>query len=1036
MSGLEAFSLACNVMTVITFALDTAKVCRTIKKSGSSDPNLKQNTSHRKQIFNDVEQALQLSPTQPTDAEKRLRKLATECMGYAEAIQAELDHTSGQNGGRFATARATIRTVWRKRHIDECTQQLEAAKSTLDSALLAEIFGELMQSKGSKISMYDKLNKQQQDLIDNNHQTRDLLLAFRASEEAQAYEKLLLSLKYDQMNSRKNGISCRHESTFEWMFPGVSYQTPQTVNQTPQTVHEYQIQPKMVNVSLVQWLQGDRRCVYWVNGKPGSGKSTFMKFIENDERTKKALQIWQPKCKIISHFLWKPGTEDQQSLKGMLCSLLYQTLCEERDIALRILRDTPSLVYRNGIADWDEQDLTRLLLEVFRCSSSAYLVLLDGLDELSKSDRGLSKLFPLLGSLTTLDRIKLCISSRPERPFSDKFESVPSLRMQDLTEGDIVKYTVDFLKELQLQPHDELHGEICSEVSSKSNGVFIWVCVVLQSVKHGIEQYNETWDDIYDRITQLPPDLMKLYKDMWSRSGEHNEKYAKKAARYFHYIRTAPLLDQNIAALALIADDNTLDAFTSPNEITHTEEWVELSQNTSMILMPVSVGLLEVVELDWPFEPKHRALVSENNLKLLPWISMGVRFVHRSAEDFLDSAEGKELFEKYTLGPEHFLSLCIKAQLALRSVWHDGSQPLYFIWYMLLNGTSLDGRELDSVPEAPRGILSLIHRCAANESRGLVRPPYSINHENFFLFEASHYGFYEYVTELLESDGDYNLNTLIYVLIGACQRHRWLKEYSPSDNARCLFIKDLLQQQNRPNPESSTVSKIRGASEGIMLAWRCFLLHELSGPRALVGIDVKRVEDILEMFIKCGVMLESPGAKYLIAVDPDTLQIAKMASDRGTALGYECPVSQTPQRLWSSIYIEVNDAFLLARLSERNCGTSELVSAEAKNAFMRPILADNGTGDAEIASFFHITVPEDEQESFKNWIFEKSDYLDRNFFPNQQPSFLQAVYLGEFESFTQALEKIGYDLPEVNKGYDCLHDWINPLQVVTNTYLS
>ncbi|CAI7571951.1 unnamed protein product [Penicillium bialowiezense] len=1052
MSGLEAFSLACNVMTVITFALDTAKVCRTIKKSGSSDPELKQNTSHRKQIFNDVEQALKLSPsaTQPTDAEKRLRKLATECMGYAEAIQAELDYTSGQNGGRFATARATIRTVRRKRHIDECTQQLEAAKSTLDSALLAEIFGELMQSRGSKISIYDKLNKQQQDLIDNNHQTRDLLFAFRASEEAQAYEKLLLSLKYDQMNSRKTSIPHQHESTFEWMFPGVKTESSpggahsgdkadgvitsssvSTSNTTWQEIYEDARQHNVVNLSLVQWLQGDCRCLYWVNGKPGSGKSTFMKFIENDERTKKALQIWQPKYRIISHFLWKPGTEDQQSFKGMLCSLFYQTLCEERDIALRILRDTPSLVYRNVIADWDEQDLTRLLLEVFRCSSSAYLVLLDGLDELSKSDRGLSKLFPLLGSLTALDRIKLCISSRPERPFSDKFESVPSLRMQDLTQGDIVKYTVDFLKELQLEPHDELHGKICSQVSFRSNGVFIWVCVVLKSVKHGIEQYNETWDDIYDRITELPPDLMKLYKDMWSRLGEHNEKYVNQAARYFQYTRTAHLLDRNIAALAIIADDNTLDAFTSPNEIPRTEEWVKLSQNTSIILMPVSVGLLEIVELDGPFEPKQLASESENNLKLLPWRQKHVRFVHRSAQDFLDSAEGKELFEKYTLGPEQFLSLCIKAQLALRSVGRDESQPLYFIWSMILSGNYLNGKDPNSVPETPRGILSLIHRCAVNESRGLIWPPYSISHENFFLFEASNHGFYEYVTEILESRGDYNLNTLIYVLIGACQRHKWLKAYSPLDTTRYLFIKDLLQQQSRPNPECSTDSKIRDASEGIMLAWRCFLLHELSDARASVGIDAKRVEEILEMFIKCGVMLESPGPKYLITVDSDTRQIVKSASDKGTAVGYECPGSQPPHRLWSSIYIEVNDAFLLARLSERNCGTSELVSAEAKNASMRPILADNGTGDAEIATFFHITVPEDDQESFKNWVlFEKSEYLSQNFFPDQQPNFLQAVDLGEFENFTQALEKIGYDLPEVNKVYDCLHEWIVPFQDV------
>jgi broad-specificity NMP kinase len=106
-------------------------------------------------------------------------------------------------------------------------------------------------------------------------------------------------------------------------------------------------------LSLANWLESDFDCLYWVSGKPGSGKSFFMKFIEKDERTTALLQRWQPECRIISHYLWKPGNEDQRSFKGVICSLLHQMLQDEKAIALRLLRETPTYTHKNDTTDWD-----------------------------------------------------------------------------------------------------------------------------------------------------------------------------------------------------------------------------------------------------------------------------------------------------------------------------------------------------------------------------------------------------------------------------------------------------------------------------------------------------------------------------------------------------------------------------------------------------------------------------------------------------------------------------------------------------------
>ncbi|KAG9494916.1 hypothetical protein J7337_013145 [Fusarium musae] len=59
--------------------------------------------------------------------------------------------------------------------------------------------------------------------------------------------------------------------------------------------------------SFVDWLKSDLP-VYWITGKPGSGKSTLMKYLISDSRTPAALKKWKKDAIIIAHFFWKTGT--------------------------------------------------------------------------------------------------------------------------------------------------------------------------------------------------------------------------------------------------------------------------------------------------------------------------------------------------------------------------------------------------------------------------------------------------------------------------------------------------------------------------------------------------------------------------------------------------------------------------------------------------------------------------------------------------------------------------------------------------------
>lgn len=86
----------------------------------------------------------------------------------------------------------------------------------------------------------------------------------------------LPSLQAAGMNERQKQIGEPHQHTFEWIFSDAK-------------------------AGFHQWLQSDSG-LFWVKGKPGSGKSTLMKYILKDSRTRKALEM-----KYGSQSLTMPG---------------------------------------------------------------------------------------------------------------------------------------------------------------------------------------------------------------------------------------------------------------------------------------------------------------------------------------------------------------------------------------------------------------------------------------------------------------------------------------------------------------------------------------------------------------------------------------------------------------------------------------------------------------------------------------------------------------------------------------------------------
>lgn len=153
-------------------------------------------------------------------------------------------------------------------------------------------------------------------------------------------ERLLQSLKYPGFNERRNQVSEAYKSTGSWIFAGDGEgvdgvedgvvphadDTSSATAESKESSHCCRGDLSTIKWdSFSNWLRSTDT-FYWISGKPGSGKTTLVKSILEHPNTRAYLDIWQPGSLIISHFFWRPGTQLQQNIKGLLCSLLHQLL--------------------------------------------------------------------------------------------------------------------------------------------------------------------------------------------------------------------------------------------------------------------------------------------------------------------------------------------------------------------------------------------------------------------------------------------------------------------------------------------------------------------------------------------------------------------------------------------------------------------------------------------------------------------------------------------------------------------------------------
>jgi ankyrin repeat protein len=389
---------------------------------------------------------------------------------------------------------------------------------------------------------------------------------------------LLASLKFDQIDARQMTIKKAHAQTCKWLL-----ETPKYLG----------------------WLDpsklGEHHGFLWIKGKPGTGKSTLMKFALANARKTMRDTI------VISFFFNARGDDLEKSTVGMYRSLLLQLL-ERVPVSQDVFNSLELRTWNGGYYKWGIEALKALFEEIILgLGELPVTCFIDALDECDEDQiRDMVSFFENVGGMTTEAnppiKFQVCFSSRhyPNIKIARGLKLV--LEGQEEHSKDIARYLGSELK----IGHSTLAEQIRTDLQEKALGVFMWVVLVVEILnkEHDAGRIHA----LRQRLREIPGDLHKLFRDILTRD-QHNRGELLLCVQWVLFARKPLKPEQLYCAILSGVEPEALKEW-DPEEIT--------AAVMKRFILNSSKGLAEVTQSKSPT----------------------VQFIHESVKDFLLKENG------------------------------------------------------------------------------------------------------------------------------------------------------------------------------------------------------------------------------------------------------------------------------------------------------------------------------------------------------------------------------------------------------------
>ncbi|RDL30687.1 uncharacterized protein BP5553_10032 [Venustampulla echinocandica] len=644
MDPMSALGLAANIFQFIDFG--TRLLSGTLEvyhsTTGASSENIEiEEISERLSIFSDE---LSTNPASRSSRDLAVAKFAGRCKVVSDElleVVTELKVVDGPNR-KWRSFRKALKTLWNKEKIQSLQNRLETVRQQLtlelsasaraqQESLITEIRNLGHDCRKMETERKDQITQLSNDLAETQSMVslaptvktlEDLF--FRLSKLADETSMIsmenaiLKSLHFQSLRVRHDRIPPAYAKTFDWIFEDRMQRADGTA----------------IAISFKKWLTSQNG-VYWISGKPGSGKSTLMKYISHHKLTEAALEQWAEghRLTIGSYYCWSAGSELQKSQEGLLRSLLHDVLRKCPDMIPLVCPNRWQAMKQNrpDESQWSIEELSEamLCLSTQNNISTKFCFFVDGLDEYGGEHRDIIQTMDALSASPTM---KICVSSRPWSIFLDAYGfGCPTLTLQDLTRGDVEHYVRSELNSHSaldsLGRKDKRYQLLINEISERAQGVFLWVFLVVRSLREGLT-HGDSIRTMEARLRRLPDQLEQFFKHMLD---QVDVVYREDMAMTFRYALKAnePL---TLMTYAFLDQPDPEFVFNLELEAFDNHDIFNTHSRMRRRLQARCRGLLEDCIV-----PSATAFWGHR-----------VEFLHRTVRDFLQTAEMQTIFASYT----------------------------------------------------------------------------------------------------------------------------------------------------------------------------------------------------------------------------------------------------------------------------------------------------------------------------------------------------------------------------------------------------
>ncbi|KAF6827893.1 hypothetical protein CPLU01_08819 [Colletotrichum plurivorum] len=476
MEPIGAVGLAASILQFIEFTAKLFKeaneICDSIDGLTVKNNDLEMVTKHIHK-FN-IKICDEIPSNEAGDA---VKSLGAECINISRELLEALDQVRAiRNSTKWANFVKALRAVWAKERIQDLRDRLDHYRETMHTLMLASLLnqGETLAGEVSnlrtestnaieslRVDLLQAIQTQKASESRDPDQDEFISRCLRslAAEESkgQRQRRLVAQLSFASGYEREHRIEEAYAETIRWIWddPKIRAGCPAWSD-------------------FPSWLEGGRCKLYWITGKPGSGKSTLMKYI------------------------------------------LYDSGCDQ--LLKRWAGDLPLVLPGSDSSPWGLGELEQAIKTLARSAAGNFklLVFVDGLDEFGGEH---DVLIRLCQTIFSFDNVKACLSSRPWVIFEEAFRQEPRLKLEDFTFDDITGYITDKFAQNSgykaLQKQDlKLPSNLIQNIAKRSRGVFLWIRLVVKSMLDGLSNRDQV-ADLQRRLDELPSDLEKLYQKMF-----------------------------------------------------------------------------------------------------------------------------------------------------------------------------------------------------------------------------------------------------------------------------------------------------------------------------------------------------------------------------------------------------------------------------------------------------------------------------------------------------------------------------------------